>query len=169
MNVFDFAIDLERSGRQFFQKLAEKSEHEGVRTIFAMMAEDEQELLEKFQAMRVSTQASTMEDSWALEYAKNVFQEGLNEYEALQIDNSLEAYNYVMKVEKDIYSLYLKAAERETNGDVKGLLLKIAEEERRELDNIRRVYDFVNAPNEFLAWGEFSNLGEFYNFGRDEG
>jgi hypothetical protein len=25
----------------------------------------------------------------------------------------------------------------------------------------------VNAPNQYLAWREFSNLDEFRNFGRD--
>jgi hypothetical protein len=49
------------------------------------------------------------------------------------------------------------------------LLRRIATEERRELESLRQLFDFVNAPNEFLAWGEFSNLNEFHNFGRGEG
>lgn len=29
------------------------------------------------------------------------------------------------------------------------------------------VFDFANAPSEYLAWGEFCNLEEFRQFGRD--
>jgi len=169
MNVFDYAMTIERSGREFYRSVAEKARHEGVRRIFSMMAADEQELLERLRAMKASAQSTTMEDSRTLEYAGNIFKDVLDEGEALQITDDLQAYNFVMQVERDLCRLYEAAAAREPNPEVGSLLRRIAAEERRELDNLRQVYDFVNAPNEFLAWGEFSNLNEFHNFGRDEG
>ena len=104
----------------------------------------------------------------ALEEAPNIFKDVLDEQEALSVPDDLEAYNYVMKVEEGLCQLYENAADKENNEQVKNLLLKIAAQEHRELENLQKVYDFVNAPNEFLAWGEFSNLDEFHNFGRDE-
>jgi len=168
MNVFDYAMEIERSGRKFYRSVADKTAVPGVRTIFAMMASDEEELLERFRAMKAA-QAATLADSRPLEHAGNIFADTLNEQEALQIDNDLDAYHYVMQVEREICRLYEETAEREPNPDVKSLLRRIAVEERRELESLRQLYDFVNAPNEYLAWGEFSNLGEFHNFGRDEG
>ena len=168
MNVFDFAMDVERSGSRFYRQLAEKADQKGVKTIFSMMAKDEEDLLQKFQSMRTSVQTTTMEDSVELEYAPNIFKEVLDEREALNVSDDLEAYNYVMKVEEDLCRLYENAAAKEKNEQVKELLLKIAAQEHRELESLQEVYDFVNAPNEFLAWGEFSNLDEFHNFGRDE-
>lgn len=168
MNVFDFAMDIERSGSRFYSQLAEKAEQKGVKTIFSMMAKDEEDLLQKFQAMKTSVQTTTMEDSVALEYVPNIFKEVLDEQEALNVSDDLEAYNYVMKVEEDLCRLYENAAEKEKNEQVKNLLLQIAAQEHRELESLQEIYDFVNAPNEFLAWGEFSNLDEFHNFGRDE-
>jgi rubrerythrin len=169
MNVFDFAMEIERSGRKFYRNVAAKAGTAGVRTIFSMMAEDEQELLERFRAMKATVRSTTMQDSSSLETAGNIFKDVLNEREALRITNDLEAYHYVMRVEAAICRLYEDAARREPNPEVQGLLRRIATEERRELESLRRLYDFVNAPNEFLAWGEFSNLNEFHNFGRDEG
>jgi hypothetical protein len=134
-----------------------------------MMAEDEQELLERFRALKAAVRTTTMQDSRILESAGNVLGNILNEREALQITDDLEAYHYVMRVEAAICRLYEDAARRETNPEVQALLRRIASEERRELESLRKLFDFVNAPNEFLAWGEFSNLNEFHNFGRDEG
>lgn len=168
MNVFDFAMNIERSGSRFYRHLAEKAEQRGLKTIFTMMAKDEEELLERLQAMKASVQTTTREDSMALEEAPNIFKDVLDEQEALSVPDDLEAYNYVMKVEEGLCQLYENAAEKENNEQVKNLLLKIAAQEHRELENLQKVYDFVNAPNEFLAWGEFSNLDEFHNFGRDE-
>lgn len=169
MNVFDFAMEVERTGRTYYRNLARKAAAPGVRAIFSMMADDEQELLERFRAMKASTQSTTLEDSRVVESLGNDFAKVFAEGEALAISSDLEAYNYVMKVERDICRLYEGAAARESKPEVKTLLLKIAAEERRELDSLRKVYDFVNAPNEYLAWGEFSNLNEFHNFGREEG
>jgi rubrerythrin len=169
MNVFDFAMEIERSGRNFYRSVAEKTGTAGVRTIFSMMAEDEQEMLERFRAMKATVGATTMQDSSILENAGNSIANILNEREALQLTNDLEAYHYVVEVESAICRLYEDAAEREPNPEVQGLLRRIAAEERRELDSLQRLIDFVNAPNEFLAWGEFSNLNEFHNFGREEG
>ena len=36
----------------------------------------------------------------------------------------------------------------------------LAEEERRHLNVVEHIYDFVEAPRTFLAWREFSNLQE---------
>lgn len=169
MNVFDFAMEIERNGRKFYRNVAAKAGAAGVGTIFSMMAEDEQELLERFRAMKATVRTTTLQDSRILENAGNILADLLNEREALQITDDLEAYHYVMRVEAAICRLYEDAARREPNPEVQGLLRRIATEERRELESLRRLYDFVNAPNEFLAWGEFSNLNEFHNFGRDEG
>lgn len=165
MNVFDFAMDIERSGSRFYRQLAERAEREGVKTIFTMMAKDEELLLERFRAMKSSTMTG---DSSALEYVENIFEKSVDAAEALELEDDLEAYSYVMRVEENICRLYEEAAERESNAEAKKQLLRIAKEEHRELDSLRKTYDFVNAPNEYLAWGEFSNQGEFHNFGRDE-
>lgn len=169
MNVFDFAMDIEHSGRRFYHNLASKGATPGVRKIFAMLSADEEELLARLQAMRRTAQSANMEDSRALEYCTNIFRDVLIEREALAIRDDLEAYRFAMRVESEICRLYEMAAEREKNPDAASLLRRIATEERRELESLREVFDFANAPNEFLAWGEFSNLDEFHNFGRDEG
>jgi rubrerythrin len=166
MNVFDFAMEIERSGRKFYRNVAAKAGTAGVRTIFSMMAEDEQELLERFRAMKATIRSTTMQDSSSLETAGKIIEDILNEREAL--DQRQPEVPFVMRAEAAICRLYEDAAQREPNPEVQGLLRRIATEERRELESLRQLFDFVNAPNEFLAWGEFSNLNEFHNFGRDE-
>lgn len=169
MNVFDFAMDIERSGKRFYEDLAKSTDRAGLRSIFIMMAKDEQVLHDKFQAMKASLQTTAMEDSTALDRARNIFVE-LDVQKALErIDSDLDAYKFILEVEEKLFRLYEDAAGRETGSEVRDLLLKIAEEEHREHESIRRIYDFVNAPNEYLAWGEFSNLDEYHQFGRDEG
>jgi hypothetical protein len=53
------------------------------------------------------------------------------------------------------------------SGKMKHMLQAIAEEENRHVEDFQSVYDFINAPNQYLAWGEFNNIDEFHQFGRD--
>lgn len=168
MNVFDFAMKMELDGKAFYEKLAKGTSVAGLRTIFSRLAVDEQKHYEVFLALKNQTQAAAMEDTTVLEEAKNVFESLLEQKEALgPVRGDLEGYRYAMKVEADSFRLYEDAASREKNADVKNLLLRIAGEEHKHFTIVQNIYDFVNAPNQYLAWGEFSNLDEFRNFGRE--
>jgi len=168
MNVFDFAIKMELDGKAFYEKLAKGTNIAGLQTIFSRLAADEQKHYEIFLALKGQAQATAMEDTTVLEQAMNVFEKLLEEKETLgPIKGDLEGYNYAMKLEADSFRLYEDAAQKERNQDVKNLLLRIAGEEHKHFSILQNIYDFVNAPNQYLAWGEFSNIDEFRQFGRD--
>jgi hypothetical protein len=41
------------------------------------------------------------------------------------------------------------------------ILQMLADEERKHLEIMENIYDFVEAPKNYLAWGEFGNLKDF--------
>lgn len=169
MNVIDLAIDMERSGRDFYQQLAQSSQQEGVRNIFRRVAEDEQQILDSLRKLRAATDHPEAIESTALTRLRNIFQSGRDIEKGCQLADDLEAYRFALEAQQRLHQLYLNAAGKEDNLQARKLLLQIAKEEQREVESLRKLFDFANAPNEFLAWGEFSNLGQFHNFGRDEG
>jgi rubrerythrin len=168
MNVFDFAMKMEEDGKTYYEKLASQTSHPGLKTIFTRLAEDEQKHYEIFQKLKSSGIAPAMSDSTIIAEAKNVFEELSDEGKALKgIEGNLAAYQHAMKVEADSFRLYEKAANEENDPVTKNLLMKIAGEEHKHFNVLENVYHFVNAPNQYIAWGEFSNLDEFKQFGRD--
>jgi len=141
---------------------------EGLRTIFTRLAEDEQKHYEIFQELRTSGKASAMRDTTILEDAKNIFEALPRDGETPQgVREDLSAYRHAMKLEADSFRLYEDAAGKEKSAETKKLLMKIAGEEHKHFTILENIYQFINAPNQYLAWGEFSNLDEFRNFGRD--
>lgn len=169
MNVFEFAKKMELDGKDFYEQQAEKIEVPGLQTIFRRLAEDEQKHYEALEKLQKQKKAVASTASTVLDEAKNVFQDliGSGDKPTDIKGGDLEAYRYAMKVEADSFRLYEQAAAEEKDDEVRQVLLRIAEEEHKHFNILESVYDFVNAPNEFLAWGEFSNLDEFRNFGRD--
>ena len=72
-----------------------------------------------------------------------------------------DGYRHVIKIAMAGIKLYEEMAGKETNPAAAKVLLMLAEEERKHLEIMENIYDFVEAPKDFLAWGEFSNLKEF--------
>lgn len=168
MNVFDFAMKMEVDGKAYYEKLARETSLPGLRTIFTRLAEDEQKHYETFKALKGGGKAPAMQSTTILADVKNVFENLSRELSALQgAKGDLEGYLQAMKLEEDSFRLYEDAAAKETQGEVKTLLLQIAGEEHKHFDVLGNIYHFVNAPNQYLAWREFSNLDEFRQFGRD--
>lgn len=168
MKVFDFAIKMELDGRELYGKLARETGHAGLKNIFSQLAADEQKHYEIFMALRDRTSTEAMKDTAVLEEAKNLFGDLLKRQEPLgRVEGDVEAYRRAMKLEADSFRLYEEAAERETDAGVRELLLRVAREEHKHYEILRNLHDFANAPNEYLAWREFSNLDEFRQFGRE--
>jgi rubrerythrin len=162
MNIFDYAMQMELDGQAFYERLAADAQAEGLKSIFSSMAVDESKHYDLFKQMKEASATLSMVDSTALDGAKNFFTELQKQGTALSPDTkSLEAYRYAMQVEADSATLYREAAEKETNQAIRELLLRIANEERKHLNILENVFEFVNAPNQSLVWGEFSNLKEF--------
>lgn len=168
MNVFDFAMEMEDNGCEYYTSLAKTSELPGLKNIFTSLAEDEQKHFNLFRSLKEGSSTDVTVESRALVKAQNIFKGLPDEASALtKIKSTLEAYQYAMKLEADSFRFYEEAAAKEKDPGVRELLLKIAEEEHKHFIILENLFNFVNAPNEYLEWAEFSNLGDFRQYGRD--
>jgi rubrerythrin len=168
MNVYDFAMKMETDAEGLYRKLAQESNLEGLQRIFLEVAADENRHFHIFESFKVGSSAIEMGHSKALENSKNVFA-GLLEHKETYgpfSNDLLEGYRYALKIEADLYKFYQDTAKKEQNENVKNALLKVAAEEEKHFNIVQNIYDFVNAPNQYLAWAEFSNIDEFQQFGR---
>ena len=169
MNVCDFAMEMEDNGCEYYKSLASAATLPGLKTIFTDLAEDERKHFELFRDLKESGQVPSMVEAGTLETAQNIFSLLPRDVQGVkEISSVLEAYMHAMKLETNSFKFYENAAAKENVAEVKELLLQIAAEERTHFNVLENVYHFVNAPNQHLEWGEFSNLGEFSQFGRSD-
>ncbi|MDX2479519.1 MAG: ferritin family protein [Desulfuromusa sp.] len=168
MDIFNFAMKMEEDGKAYYEKLANQSSLPGLKTIFTWLAEDEQKHYEIFQKLRTSEKLPAMRETSILSQAKNVFAQLPREAATLKgLEGDLTAYQHAIKIESDSFRFYESAVSKEDNPAIKDLLLKIAAEEHKHFNVLENIYQFINAPSQYLVWGEFSNLEEFSQFGRD--
>lgn len=168
MNIIDYAKDNEKSGIKFYREMAQRSTDEGVKNIFNMLARDEEHLLEKLQLMRKRFPGMDRHNSRSLRKCDNVFEKMRQKEDQFEIESDIDAFRLARDTERKVLRKYLKAAAAEKSAEIKKYLEWIAALEKSELSEIEKTFDFIDAPNHFLEWGEFSNLDEFHNFGRYE-
>lgn len=165
MNVYDFAIGVEERNMRFFSALAEEVPHQGVDAIFRRMVADERRLRNHFKKLRRLDRAPV--ESQLVEGLAGRVNRLYDSLTAIpRPEDDLAAYRLLLRVQREVCRLFADAAASEKNRSAREELELIAGEEQVVLDSLQRLYDFVNAPARYLAWGEFSNLEEFRNFGR---
>ena len=161
MNIFDFAMKMELDGTAYYEKLAAETDVGGLKSIFTSLAADEQKHYEIILAIKTGTKL-IMADSTVLEKAKNLFEELMADKSISgTLKKSLDGYQHARKLEADSVKLYEDMAKKEDNPETLQILLRIANEEKKHFNILDNLYDFALAPQNFLAWGEFSNLKEF--------
>jgi len=164
MNVFDFALKLEQDGKTLYDKLAAEAPASELKNIFNLLGAVEQEHYDAIKAMQQGIDPATAQ-STALEKAgqiKNSFRQLLERKDTLSLlKGDPDGFEHVLKAEEESIRLYKELAAAELNPAAKKLYLEFAAEEEKHLSIIENIYEFVEKPHTYLAWGEFSNLAEY--------
>jgi rubrerythrin len=164
MKVLRFAQEIDQSAQRFYEEMASHSDNPGIGMIFRMLADDEDRLLKRHKALATRGDAV---DAEALDRGVNVFEQLRRREEYLHVHNDVEAYRLALEAEREVLRQYRSAVKTEKHPAVRRVLSQVARDEEQHIAELENLYDFANAPNHYLAWGEFSNLGDFNNFGRD--
>ena len=161
MNVFDFAMKMEEQSWAYYEKMAASARTKEMKTIFTLLADTEREHHEHLTLLKNGTDPKIAQSA-VLERTKKFIDklvDGLPPGEVLQSD--YDGYRQAIRLEEQSIKLYEKLADQEPNKGAANLLRRIADEERHHLEVMENVYDFVESPRTYLAWGEFSNLREY--------
>ncbi len=160
MNIFDYAMQMEKDGEELYRDLAQKSGDEGIKRIFNMLADDEVKHYRALEDMKKEKEQE-ITDTTVLSDAKNIFsqlkEEGKFEYELPQ----LELYKKAQDLEKKTESFYREKAEEAGKEYQKEMLLKIAEEEKKHYFLLDNMIEFVSRPQTWLENAEFYHLEDY--------
>jgi len=156
MNVFDCAIKIEEEARRYYERLGTESSEPQMRHLFTLLAASEEEFRDKLITMKKSMKDESVA---ALNGAVCSFRPLLTERELLEVaKDDHDLYRLSMREEEEEIRFYEELAAKTSDPAARSCLKMLAEEERRHLDMVEHIYEFVEAPRTYLAWGEFSNL-----------
>lgn len=160
MNIFEFAIQMEREGQQYYHELASKSTHKGMRDILNTLAADELKHQQVIEQIREGSSAIT--ETEAFDKAKNVFQQMKDFGGGIDLSGDEDSlFRKAIELEQRSVSFYLDRADQVETPEQQALFKQLAEEEKKHCHLLDCLLDFVASPKTWLEDAEFNRLDEY--------
>lgn len=129
MDVYDYALKMEKDGEEFYREIAAKTSDEGLRAIVTMLAD--QEVKHYNAILEMKKGSAEMADADVFGYAKNIFSRMRGD-EVFESDKKqIEAYREAMRIEKQSIDFYLAKADETSDVQQKRIFERLATEERK--------------------------------------
>ena len=165
MNIYDFAMQMEKDGENYYRKLKDTSKIEGLQKIFGMLADEEIMHFQILKQMKQQDSAARLQQTDILTEVKNIFIDMKEGHSVFHIDTTAdtEAYRKARDIEQKSIDFYLeKAAESEETG-LKTVFLRLAQMEERHRNIMQNLVDFVSRPEpgNWLENAEWHHLEEY--------
>jgi rubrerythrin len=159
-NIFEYAMQMEKDGEDYYRQLAQQASNDGMRTILTMLADEE---VKHYNALeKIQSQKTQIVESGILTDAKNVFAQIKESGESFDFDISqADLYKKARDIEKKSQDFYTEKASEVTQEYQKELFLKLADEEKKHYVLLDNIIDFVSKPEQWLENAEFFHLEDY--------
>ena len=160
MNIFEYAMQMEKDGEEYYRQMAGKTANKGLQAILTMLADEEVKHYKTIEKMQ--TKEPHMEDATILSDARNIFVQIKESGESFDFDiQQTELYKMARDIEKNSRDFYTEKANEVTKKYQKELFLKLAEEESKHYFLLDNLIEFVSRPAYWLDNAEFCHLEEY--------
>jgi len=159
MDIYEFAMKMEKDGESYYRELAAKTANSGLRNIFTMLANAEVVHYNIFHKMKEKEKVKVAHTEIVSE-VKNVFEKMREEHSTNVNIAQIEWYKKAQGIEKASRDFYLKQADAVKDQDQKENFLEIADEEKKHFFILERIIDFVSRPQTWLENAEWYQMEE---------
>ena len=159
MNVYEYAMKVEKDGEKYYRDLAAKTNNAGVKSILTMLAEEEVKHYVVFDKMNKNQIIPTQPNVDIFKHTKNIF-EKMQKENALPSfsQDQIEFYKSALRSEENSYKFYTEKALMIEEGEQKKAFLRIAEEEKAHYVLLENLVEYVSAPESWVESAEFNHL-----------
>ncbi len=160
MNIFEYVMQMEKDGENYYRQLVQQTANKGLRTILTMLADEEVKHYNAIEKMK--TREPQMAETTILTDAKNVFVQIKESNEKFGFDiKQTELYKKAQDIEKRSQDFYLEKANETEKKYQKRIFQKLAEEEKKHYFLLENIIQFVSRPETWLENAEFFHLEEY--------
>jgi len=161
MDIFEFAMQMEKDGETYYRELAVKAEHKGIKNILTFLADAEVMHYKVFSSMKAGGKVRPA-DLAGLSGVKNIFLKMKEEKDVSGLNVSQVAlYRKAQEIEKKSEDFYTEKAQELNDAAQKQTLLAIAGQEKAHYRILEKIIDFVSRPQMWLEDPEWYHLEEY--------
>lgn len=161
MNTLEFLSRFENDCLSFYNTLAAEATSPEMKGLYELLADSRKRHLDLLGPLAEAIRSEEL-TSELVERAGRVTNACRTALSACNFKKEMrddrDAFGHVVRAEDEMITLCEGMARVEEGEKVKALLNWFVEDEKRHLEEIEGIYEFVEAPKYYLEWGEFSNL-----------
>lgn len=161
MNVIGSIARFEEDGARFFMTLSDLATTREMKELYGLLLDNQQRHVAELREMMNSEVESDVESplmaraEWVIDrYRMTMMSSDIRR----MLKNDRDAFEHVLQSEEEVIRLFEGMAHAETSEKFRKIFKRLAEDEKRHLERIEGIYDFVETPGCYLEWGEFSNM-----------
>jgi rubrerythrin len=161
MDIYEFAMKMEKDGENYYRELAKMTENTGLRNIFTMLANAEVVHHNTFKKMKENEKVEAAVTK-ILPEVKNIFEKIREEEKDPDIHITQTAlYKKAQEIEKESMDFYLKHADDMNDPYQKEIFIRIAGEEKKHYFILEEIVNFVSRPETWLENPEWYHMEEY--------
>ncbi len=159
MNIYEYAMGLEKEGEEFYRDLADKTEDVGLKNILLMLATEEVKHYNLFKKMLNDADVSSIPKMEVFAETKSAFakMKEENQFHSFEKDQ-VAYYKRAVEIEEANEDFYQKQACNAKTEEHKQIFLRIAEEEQKHMVVLKNLVEFISEPDGYLDNAEFYNM-----------
>ena len=165
MNIYQFAMQMEKDGENYYRLLAKESTVPGLGKIFIMLADEEVKHFNVIEELSRREKNPQLAETKILTKVKNVFVSMKEAKEELFINTTKTANEYrkARDIEAMSQKFYLEKAELVEGESERQIFLRLANEEANHLRIMENILEFVlrSEPGNWLENAEWHHLDEY--------
>jgi rubrerythrin len=169
MNALSVAKKLEKDASELYGRLARKTGAASLRALIADLAADHEM---RYRTLQTQTGNGACDGDISQNLSR-LAKHLTGRLLALQCDENRRdaetSIRAIMELESMNTEFYRELCNTAPGSAMQDLLRQLFNHEQHDCFMIEAFYEFINAPNEYLADAEFSNFDEFHQFGRQIG
>lgn len=162
MNIYKYAMKMEKDGENYYRELANKTEDIGLQNILKMLADEEVRHYNIIEQMMKSKTSAELAETGILKKVKNIFIKIKGKNLVFNFDlPQINFYRKAQEIEKKSYKFYIEMSDKVEIESQRKVFLKLAGEEKKHMFLLENLVEFVSRPETWIENAEFNHLDDY--------
>lgn len=155
MNVYQYAMKVEKEGEAYYRELASMSPNPGLKRIFSMLADEEVKHYNVFKNM-MKKEKLNLKELNLLTDTKTIFETLIQEKDNVNFNKEqIKFYKDAIAREENSHDFYIEKSKEINNKEEKEIFVQIANEETKHRKILEEIVVFLEEPDNWIASAEF--------------
>jgi len=155
MNVYEYAMKVEKEGEAYYREMANMSPNAGLKRIFTMLAEEEVKHYNVFKSM-MKKEKLDIDNLNLITDTQTIFETLANEKDNVSFDEKqINYYKDAIKREENSHNFYIEKSKDIEDEQERQIFIEIAHEETKHKKVLEEIVYFLEEPDNWVASAEF--------------